>query len=135
MTNMIPGNDVATATKREPAHKTRWRGPIRCSICTGAIWFHPIALKEPVGAPEPRRAWLLCKHCHAMLLMEMRRSPIRSPLRLRIALGLVASERSPQAYGLSTHLRDQRRFIGIAWFLFIFMLLHLIIIVILATMK
>lgn len=63
----------------------------------------------------------------------MRRSPIRTSLRLRIALGLVAAERSPVAYGTSTHVRDQRRIIGIAVILFLAMILHLAIIVALAT--
>ena len=65
--------------------------------------------------------------------MEMRRSPVRSPLRLRIAMGLVAAERSPRAYSRRSYLRDQRRFIGIAWILIIFALLHLILFVVLAT--
>lgn len=67
--------------------------------------------------------------------MRMRHSPVRSPLRLRIALGLVAAERSPEAYGVNSHARDQRRFIAIAWVLLIAMVLHLAIIVILATLR
>jgi hypothetical protein len=63
----------------------------------------------------------------------MRRSPVRSPLRLRIAMGLVASERSPRAYNLSSHIRDQRRFIWIAWIIIIFAFLHLILFVMLAS--
>lgn len=133
MKNMIPGNDVIVAPKRETAHKIRWCRPVRCSICKSGIWLSPIELKEPLGTPEPRRSWVLCKSCHAALLVEIRRSPIRTPLRLRIALGLVAAERSPVAYGTSTHVRDQRRIIGIAVILFLAMILHLTIIVALAT--
>ncbi len=129
---MIP-NDVRVATRRETAYKKRWHRLTHCSICTGTIWFHPIALKEPVGAPEPRREWVLCHSCHAALLAEMHRSPIRSPMRLRIALGMVASERSPKAYGLSSHIRDQRRFVWIACVLIVAMLLHLGVIIYLAT--
>lgn len=131
---MLPGNDVSIVTRREVLQKTRWRKAAHCSICTSTIWFHPIALKEPLGAPEPRREWVLCRSCHEALLLEMHRSPVRSPMRLRIALGLVAAERSPRAYGLSTHVRDQRRFVGIIWVLIIAMLLHLVVVVILATM-
>jgi hypothetical protein len=131
--DIVPENDVAVADGREITRKTRWFKPVRCSVCTTAIWFRPIALKEPVGVPEPRRMWSLCKSCHGALLKEMHRSPVRSPLRLRIALGLVASERSPKAHHVSTHIRDQRPFIGIAWVLIIAMLLHLVLIVILAT--
>ncbi len=131
---MLSEDDITVATRREAGSKARQRKLVRCSICKGAIWFHPIALKEPVGAPEPRRAWVLCGNCHNALLAEMRRSPVHSPMRLRIALGLVAAERSPEAYGLSTHIRDQRRFVGIALVLIIAMLLHLALIVALASM-
>lgn len=133
MNNMIPGNEVATAPKREIAHKTHWYKPVRCSICTTPIWLSPIGLQEPAGAPGPRRTWVLCRLCHEALLIEMRRSPIRTPLRLRIAMGLVAADRSPAAYGSTGHIRDQRRIIGIALFLFIAMILHLTLIVFLAT--
>ncbi len=91
----------------------------------------PIALKEPVGAPEPRHEWVLCKPCHEALLVEVSRSSLRSPARLRIAMGLVAAERSPTAYTMSTPTREQREF---AWFtrlLILFALLHLVILVVL----
>ncbi len=135
MKNIVPGNNAETVTNREVVRRRRWPRLAHCSICTSSIWFSPIALKEPVGAPEPRREWQLCKSCHQALLVEMRRSPLRSPLRLRIALGFVASERSPKAYGSSTHIRDRRSFISIIWVLIIAMLLHLAVIVVLATMS
>jgi hypothetical protein len=132
---MIPGNDETVATRRETGQRERWYKPIRCSICTSFIWFHPIALKEPVGAPDPRHAWILCKPCHEALLVEMARSSIRSPARLRIAMGLVAAERSPEAYNMSAHTREQREFQReFAWvmrLLVLFTLLHLVIFVIL----
>ena len=65
----------------------------------------------------------------------MRRSTIRSPVRLRIAMGLVAAERSPKAYTMSTHIREQwefqREFAWFVWLLVLFGLLHLVILVIL----
>lgn len=129
---MIPGNDVTVATKREAtSKKTRWHRPRRCSICTCAIWLHPIAFKEPASVPEPRREWVLCKNCHEALLVEMRRSPVHSPMRLRIAMGLVAAERSPKAYNVSSHIREQREFTWIIWLLIFFALLHLIMFVVL----
>lgn len=134
MKNIIPGNDLAVSDKRDTTRKTRWFKLTRCSICTRTIWLHPIALKEPAGSPEPRHEWILCRSCHDALLEEMRRSPVRSPLRLRIAMGLIAAERSPMAYSVRAYLRDQRRFLGIAWVLIVAMLLHLVVIVILATL-
>jgi len=132
---MLPGNDVPIATRRDIGQRGRWYKPIRCSICTSFIWFHPIVLKEPIEAPEPRHEWVLCKPCHEALLLVMRRSTIRSPVRLRIAMGLVAAERSPKAHTMSTYIREQREFQReFAWFirlLVLFGLLHLVIFVIL----
>ena len=132
---MRPGNDVPVASRRATAQRGRWYKPIRCSICTSFIWFHPIALKEPPGAPEPRHEWVLCKPCHAALLVEMRRAPLPSPVRLRIAMGLVAAERSPTAYQISSPVREQqafqREFAWVIWFMVLFTLLHLIIFVVL----
>jgi hypothetical protein len=105
---MTPGNDLTVATRRETGQRGRWYRPTRCAICTDIIWLLPIRLKEPVEAPEPRHQWVICKPCHKALLVEMQRSSIRSPVRLRIAMGLVAAERSPEAY--SVHIREQRAF-------------------------
>ena len=131
---MMPGNDVTTATRRETEQRGRWYKPIRCSICTSFIWFYPIVLKEPVEAPEPRFEWVLCKPCHKALLVEMRRSSIRSPMRLRIAMGLVAAERSPKAYTgtrMSEHQVFQREFTWFVWAMVLFALFHVVIFVIL----
>ena len=128
---MMPGNDGTVATRRETGQRGRWYKPVRCSICTSFIWFHPIAHKEPVEAPEPRYEWVLCKPCHEALLVEMSRSSLRSPVRLRIAMGLVAAERSPKAYTMSEQWEFQRE---LAWFMrlmILFALLHLVIFVVL----
>ena len=127
----MPGNDGTVATRRETGQRGRWYKPVRCSICTSFIWFHPIAHKEPVEAPEPRYEWVLCKPCHEALLVEMRRSSIRSPARLRIAMGLVAAERSPKTYRMREPREFQREFAWFVWLLVLFALLHVAILVIL----
>jgi hypothetical protein len=108
---------------------------IHCSIYTTFIWFHPIALKEPVGVPEPRQEWVLCKPCPKALLVEMHHFSLRSPVHLRIAMGLVAAERSPAAYQTSTPVREQRafqrEFAWVIWLMVLFTLLHLVVCVIL----
>ena len=132
---MMPGNDLTDATGREIGQRGYWYKPIRCSICTRFIWFHPIVLKEPVEAPEPRHEWVLCKPCHEALLVEMHRSSIRSSVRLRIAMGLVAAERSPNAYTMNTAMREQqdfqREFVWGMRLLIFFALFHLVIFAIL----
>src|SRR5215813_10015461 len=111
------------AIHQKSTRKQRRRITSSCSICARRIWFDPISIHEPEGVPVPRNSWVLCKECHGLLMTEFRRSPVRSPLRLRIAMGLIAAERSPYAYGVRTYLRDQRRFLGIAWVLIVAMLL------------
>ncbi|HEY4386915.1 MAG TPA: hypothetical protein VGN34_20865, partial [Ktedonobacteraceae bacterium] len=87
------------ATDRsETEQRLHWYKPEHCSICTNLTWFHSIVIEEPVEGPEPRYTWLLCKPCHTALLKELSRSSFNSPLRLRIAMGFVAAERSPNAY-------------------------------------
>jgi hypothetical protein len=122
---MIPGDDAATiASKRERELGEHWYKRIRCSVCTRFTWFHPIALAEPVEAPEPRRSWILCQPCHRALLDEMRRSPLRSPMRMRVAMGLVAAERSPI---MNARIREDREFALVMWLLALFVLFHAVI--------
>ena len=132
---MIPGNDETDIAKKDTGQIGHWLRPFRCSICLHFILFYPISLKEPVEAPEPRHEWILCKACYEALLVEIRRSVIRSPVRLRIAMGLVAAERSPKAYIRHTYSGEQRQFQQeFAWFmrlLILFGLLHVVIFVIL----
>jgi hypothetical protein len=99
--------------------------------------LRPVALKEPLGAPEPRQEWILCQPCYEALLVEMRRSSILSPVRLRIAIGLVASVRSPGAYTTSTPMSEHEDFEReFAWFvraLLFFAALHMVIFFIFLT--
>jgi hypothetical protein len=129
------GGGPTVVTRQEKSRRPKKRVNVRCSICVRRTWFAAIPLMEPEGVPEPRRSWTLCKGCYRALLVEMRRSPVRSPLRLRIAMGLVAAERWPKAYraprrrGLPS---DRTWVIVIAWGFVIAMLIHLVLIVMLA---
>jgi len=124
------------AVRREPSRRQRRRVVTRCSICNGRIWFHPLRVIEPEGVPEPRLTWTLCKPCYHALLEEMRVSPVRSPLRLRIAVGIVASERWPQAYTtrVRMYLADRRLMVFIAVGLIVTMIIHLAILVSIAAL-
>ncbi|HEU0002594.1 MAG TPA: hypothetical protein VFQ36_16930 [Ktedonobacteraceae bacterium] len=128
---MIPGEDETVAIRLPIRRGWRRFKPLRCSICAFHIWLHPIVLKEPVEAPEPRHEWVLCSYCHKALLNEMRRSSLSSPVRLRVAIGLVAAERSPYAYYMSEQRAFQREFSWFVWALALFTLFHLFILVIL----
>jgi hypothetical protein len=128
---MLPLIDVTVASKRTAGQRWRWRGPTRCSICRRVIWLHSMDFREPLGAPEPLRAWVLCGPCHEALLVEMRRSSLHSPVRLRIAMGFVAAERSPGASHLDSRERERRELTWFVRLLVLFALLHLVILVIL----
>lgn len=89
---------------------------------------------EPEDVPEPRRSWILCNDCYQALVIEMRRSPVRTPLRLRIAVGLVASERWPQSSSpYRSILNDRKWILFIAWGFVVAMLFHLVLIVMIAA--
>ena len=127
------GSPSTVATQREDLRKAGRKAPVRCSICARRTWLHATSVEEPLGVPEPRQSWTLCKRCHTLLLAEMERSPVLSPLRLRIAMGIVAADRSPYIYA-PTHkpISDRTWIIVMAWGFGIAMLLHLILVVMLA---
>src|SRR5215831_3725459 len=125
---MLPGNDGIETTRQDTGQRGLWYRPIRCSICTHIIFFSSVSLPEPIDAPEPRQEWILCNACYKALLLEMRRSVIRSSIRLRVAMGLVAAERSPKAYLMKNQTREQReferQFAVFVWAIVLFGLLH-----------
>src|SRR5690242_14060710 len=70
---------------------------LRCAICARRLGSTLAYLEETGDIPEPRQSWLLCGGCDEAVHQELERSPVRSPLRLRVAVGLVAAERTPAA--------------------------------------
>ena len=85
-------------------------------FANAACVYNFIPLIEPEDVPAPRQEWTLCKRCHEELLDQLRLSPVRTSLRLRIAMGLVAAERSPYAYAPSRKpLTDRSWIIIMAW--------------------
>ncbi len=137
MKEAMRGKGSVIAIRHEKPLHSKKRSITRCSVCTSRIWVNPVHLMEPEGVPEPRLSWTLCQACYRALLEETRRSPVRSPLRLRIAMGLVASERWPQAYPtrVRTFVNDRKWIVFIAVLFFIAMILHLVLILIVAGMQ
>jgi hypothetical protein len=103
-------------------------------VCDSHVWFAPVYLTEVPDAPEPHKAWILCRSCYEAVQEEMRRSPVTTPLRTRIAVGLVASERWPMAYPtrIKSYIYDRRWIVFIASGCIIAMLLHLLLILYIA---
>lgn len=67
----------------------------RCSICERKLEQTAYYLTESDDAPAPQQAWLLCATCNTAVQMELARADLRSPVRTRVAVGLVGSVRSP----------------------------------------
>ena len=131
MKDAMHSGEPVVVLNQDDVQKGRRRKTFHCAVCSKRIWFDSVRMTEPEGVPEPRLSWLLCKECHGALLLEMRRSPVRSPLRLRIAIGIIASERWPQAYPTHFHeyISDRRWIIFMAICFFIAMIFHLALIV------
>ncbi|GAC1392282.1 MAG: hypothetical protein NVS4B11_12530 [Ktedonobacteraceae bacterium] len=129
-------NGSVIAVRRDGSRRQRRRVVTHCSICNGRVWFQPLRITEPEGVLEPRLTWTLCKPCYRALIAEMRISPVRSPLRLRVAVGIVASERWPQAYTtrVRTYLADRRLIVFVAVGLIFTMLVHLTLLVAIAAL-
>jgi hypothetical protein len=121
----------ATTSQPEREHSLRKRLSLRCSICTRHLWFDPVWVTEPADAPEPQHTWTLCRECYEALERELHRSPLTTPLRTRIAVGLIAAERSPTAYPtqLASYIYARRWIVFIAAGCIIAMLLHLALII------
>ena len=135
---MLPEYDELDITSEENTQRGHWLKLLRCSICSRFILHYPISLKEPIDVPEPRQEWTLCKACYEALLVETRRSVISSSLRLRIAIGLVAAERSPHAYPVNSKTPEQqvfeREFSWFVWAIVLFFLFHVAIFAILLAL-
>ncbi len=55
----------------------------------------------------------------------MRRAALSSPVRLRVAVGLIAAERSPYAYYMSQQRAFQREFNWFVWAMVVFIVFHM----------
>lgn len=74
----------------------------RCAICgrrAGVAGRHLDEPPEPLRQPEPpelpalHARWHLCDECYLAVGRELARAALRSPARVRVALGVVAAER------------------------------------------
>lgn len=74
------------------------RATQHCDICTQCSSDRMFALSERLVSPESPsagQAWHLCEDCATAVVTEVERAALRTPLRIRIAVGMVAAERRP----------------------------------------
>lgn len=106
---------------------------LRCSICTRRLGKWVFFVEETGDVPEPKQSWALCSACNEAVHGELERSTVQSPLRLRIAVGMVASERTPQARRANFGQMSDAAWIKLfGWLFFITMIVHLVVVVLVA---
>src|SRR5262249_40593973 len=99
---------------------------LRCSICRRRVGDAVVYLEETGEQEEERQSWLLCETCNDAVKRQMASAPIRSPLRLRVAVALVATERTPAARRMKRgQLSDAGWFRLLFWTFVLAMLAHL----------
>lgn len=104
-----------------------------CAICEKRLGNELYWLEETGDVSGPRQSWVLCKTCKDAVREQMARAPVRTPLKLRVAVGIVATERTPAARRanvgqLSDHNWERLLF----WTFLLAMIAHLILIVFVA---
>ena len=70
-------------------------GTSRCAICKRRLMMRSFCLEEPADQLEPRLNWVLCGTCVHEISCRLARVSPRNPLRVRVAVAVVASERAP----------------------------------------
>jgi hypothetical protein len=127
-TDTSSGTDQAIAGEvGQPIRSRGISAPMSCSICCGHIWAILFTLSEPAEALVPQQSWELCKSCYAAVLLELEHSPVNSPLRLRIATGIVAADRWPRLRPSAAEHEERLWTALLFWGFAGFMLIHLVI--------
>lgn len=125
-----PENQASPQPQRSPPDPAAHRDErVRCSICLRVLDGDMLFLDETGDVPPPRQSWVFCHDCDVAVRTELERSPVEGSLRVRIAVGLVASERSPRAIKRTrAGLRDDQWLHFLFWVFGIAMVVHIFVI-------
>jgi len=106
---------------------------LRCSICRKRLGDAVAYLEETGDQADERQSWVLCEACNDAVKRQMAETPIRSPQRLRVAIALVSTERTPAARRMKRgQLTDAGWTKLLFWTFVLAMLAHLAVIVFVA---
>lgn len=83
---------------QEPSRASQGDERQRCAICSRRLGRPHWYLEEAGDENEPPRSWLVCGRCHAAVERELQRADLRTPQRLSIAIGVVASEHASRRH-------------------------------------
>jgi hypothetical protein len=118
------------------APSPKMEGSLRCQICARRLKKSLFFVEETGDVPPPRRSWVLCRACNDAVHAQMELSDLQSPVRLRVAIGLVSTNRTPAArrarFG---QLSDESWTKLFLWLLPLVMLVHLAVIVAIAFFR
>src|SRR5579871_2920125 len=89
--------DVAVNAELVSSGTAQAAGRMHCVICRRRLGKNIFFVEETGDVPDERQSWTLCEECHTAVRQRLDVSPVRTPLRLRVAVGLVAAERTPEA--------------------------------------
>lgn len=94
------GKSRMVSTRRHRLGLPRWleAAPASCDICGSRGHSQAYYLEEEADVPGLRQSWTLCPVCTDAIERQLIQAPLQAPHRVRVAVGLVASERgNPQA--------------------------------------
>ena len=76
-----------------------WLEAVRghCDVCGELLRPAAYYLEEEADLPDPRQSWTLCPVCTEAVRRRLEQAPLQSLHRVRVAVGLVASERAAPA--------------------------------------
>lgn len=132
---------MLSAPNRSDRSRPRWPAWIesmrpRCDICGRPLGAHGYYLQEDPEAPDPPQGWTLCRECSEAVWRHVEEMALPAPRRLRIAVGLVASERAtPEAIrarapdAARDRRADRRMEHTLIWLFAIFFLVHALVFV------
>ena len=122
----IANPDVSSGSEMAPER-------LRCSICRRRLGDAVVYLEETGDQEDERQSWVLCEACNDAVKQQMAQAAIRSPLRLRVAIALVSTERTPAARRMKRgQLTDAGWTKLLFWTFVLAMLAHLAVIVFVA---
>jgi hypothetical protein len=126
-------NQPVGQNESQPPISVQQSAAPRCDICQRQTGRDVAFLDETGDVPAPRHSWMLCPDCNSAVNDELARSPVATALRVRVAVGMVAAERSPHAVRkVRTGFREDAWLPFLFWTFGIAMVLHLIVIALIA---
>ena len=127
------GIDSVTPHWQDAQPEARHTRDIRCDICAHRVGKNICYVEETGDVPEPRGSWVLCAECNNAVHDELRRTPVRGATRVRVAVAMVSTERTPSARRANFgQMSDRAWFRLFFWLFLITMLVHLAIVVAIA---